>query len=223
METLKIIKLLKVGAEANLYLGEFMGYKVIVKQRSRKEYRDPELDQEIRKKRTITEARIINQVRKLGIKAPAILLVNPKTSTIILEYVEGTLLKEYLTKTPSSKNIPQILGKVGEYIGILHSNRIIHGDLTTSNIILYEDKTPVLIDFGLSYWSDDIEDHGTDLHLMLRSLESTHPLQAKEYFNYIVEGYKKIRGEETTKQVIDKIREIRLRGRYIEERRLRKR
>ncbi len=222
MEVLRIEKLLRIGAEANLYIGTFLGYRVIIKYRIRKEYRDPLLDQEIRKKRTITEARIINSVRRLGIKAPAILLVNPVTATIVLEYIEGILLRDYLMENPTSDKIPQIMEKVGEYIGILHSNKIIHGDLTTSNIILHKNYTPVLIDFGLSYWSDDIEDYGTDMHLMLRSLESTHPLQAHRYFKYIIEGYKKIRGEQVTRDVLDKIREIRLRGRYIEERRIKR-
>jgi len=54
---------------------------------------------------------------------------------------------------------------------------------------------------------------------MRRALQSTHYLFAEESFNAVLEGYAEAVGEVEAKKVLEKIREIELRGRYIAERR----
>jgi len=103
-------------------------------------------------------------------------------------------------------------------IGRLHKHGIIHGDLTTSNMILDRDGKIFFVDFGLGEKTSELEARGVDLHLMRRALESTHFRFAEECFNAVIEGYSKVLGDNVTKKVLDKIGEIERRGRYIAER-----
>ena len=114
--------------------------------------------------------------------------------------------------------MPTTAFKIGELIGRLHKNGIIHGDLTTSNMILNSEGTIFFVDFGLGEKSKELEARGVDLHLMKRALQSTHFRFAEECFNSVIEGYSKVLGCETAKNVLDKIKQIEKRGRYIAER-----
>ena len=64
---------------------------------------------------------------------------------------------------------------MGKTINKVHDLGIIHGDLTTSNMIIRNDKQIVLIDFGLSYYKDSAEDKAVDLYVLERAFKSTHP------------------------------------------------
>ncbi len=215
------IELIHKGAEAYLYKTYMLGIPVIVKHRIPKNYRDRTLDYRIRYQRTILEAKIIGTLRLKGLPVPAILLVDPKRAILVLEYIEGVMLKELISRNIElSRNMFIELGK---YVGIMHSENIVHGDLTTSNVIVrQDDNKPFIIDFGLAHYSNDIEDQGVDIHLMLRSLESTHPRYVDTLFKEFLKGYTSVRGEEYTRKLLEKVKEIRMRGRYIEERRLKK-
>jgi TP53 regulating kinase-like protein len=103
-------------------------------------------------------------------------------------------------------------------IGRLHKHGIIHGDLTTSNMILTPYGKVVFVDFGLSERSKEVESKGVDLHLMKRALQSTHYKFAKECFEAVMKGYGKVVGDEEVEKVSEKIREIEKRGRYISDR-----
>jgi len=73
----------------------------------------------------------------------------------------------------------------------------------------------VFVDFGLSEHSIELENRGVDLHLMKRTFQSSHFKYAKECFDAVMEGYRRFMGEDVTKDVVGKIREIERRGRYI--------
>ena len=118
----------------------------------------------------------------------------------------------------SGKERQELCFRIGELIGKMHKNGIIHGDLTTSNMILRQEGKIFLVDFGLSERSVEIEARGVDLHLMKRSLQSVHYQFAEECFKKVLLGYSAILGEEETKRVKAKIKEIGQRGRYVEER-----
>ena len=107
---------------------------------------------------------------------------------------------------------------IGELIGRLHLNDIVHGDLTTSNMILTSSGKVVFVDFGLGEKTVELEQKGVDLHLLKRVFQSTHFSYLEECFNAVLEGYSKIVGKEKLKKVLVKIREIESRGRYISER-----
>ncbi len=206
--------LIKKGAEASLYLENWHNQKVIIKHRLPKKYRIPELDQVIRSQRTIHEPHLIHKAKEAGVPTPTIFMVKPKESSIVMEYVNGKQVKEILDKF-SKKDRLNLCKLIGNLIGRLHKNGIIHGDLTTSNMILTSSGKVIFIDFGLSERSIELEQKGVDLHLMKRTLLSTHYSHAKESFKAIMDGYAEIVGVEEKKRVAIKIREIEKRGRYI--------
>jgi len=212
-------EILSWGAEAIIVKTTFMGEPAIKKIRVPKSYRCKELDISLRKRRTILEAKLMFYSIKNGVPTPVVYFIDLAKTTIVMEYIKGKLLKEII----SEKNINQIsnfLEKSGYYTGILHEVGIVHGDLTTSNIMVREHtKDVVFIDFGLGAFSKDYEDQSVDLHLFLRSLESTHYSIAYEAFKWFIKGYSRARGEVIAKKIQSKIREIRMRGRYVSERR----
>ncbi len=184
------------GAEATVYLKD----GVIIKERVPKRYRLVELDERIRKERTRAEARLISEARRIGVPTPIIHDITG--STIKMEYIEGELIKNVMT--------PQLSERVGEIVGRLHSGGIIHGDLTTSNMILHNDKI-YLIDFGLAFVSRIVESQGVDVHVLFQTFESTHKDHEK-LIEAFCRGYRKtfLNADE----IIKRVKEIEKRGRY---------
>jgi TP53 regulating kinase-like protein len=209
--------LIKKGAEASIYLEEWCGRKVIFKIRHPKKYRMLELDREIQIQRTKHEPQMIHRAKEAGVPTPIIFMVDLEEASIIMEFVEGKQIKQILAYLSSGERI-NLCHQIGKLIGRLHKNGIIHGDLTTSNMILTPYGSIVLIDFGLSEQSEEIEAMGVDLHLMKRALASIHYEYVDECFNAIIKGYGEIMGNEATKAVLNKMREIEKRGRYVSER-----
>jgi TP53 regulating kinase-like protein len=209
--------LIKKGAEANLYLEEWQGRKVIMKQRLPKAYRLSQLDSAVRTQRTLHEPVLIHRAKEAGVPTPTIYMIDLAKSNIIMEYIEGQQIKKILNTMPT-KERTRLCRHVGKLIGCLHKNGIIHGDLTTSNMILTPYGKIVFVDFGLGEFSDELEIRGVDLHLMKRALQSTHHKYAKQCFEAITHGYAETAGKEATAKVLEKIQEIERRGRYIEER-----
>ncbi len=195
------------GAEAIIYK---KGNKVI-KERIKKGYRIRQIDLKIRKERTRREARLLEKSREIGVLTPRVLRIDEKNCKIEMEFIEGVKLKDYLDKAPKEK-LAKLGMKIGKIVGKLHSYDIIHGDLTTSNFILSNEKL-FLIDFGLGFVSKRIENKGTDLHLLLEALRSTHPKIAREFWEYIIKGYKSV--YKNAKDVIERLKEIEKRGRYV--------
>lgn len=209
--------LIKKGAEANLYLEEWHDRKVIMKRRLPKKYRIQELDKEIRSQRTLHEPHIVHKAKEAGVPTPTIFMVDMAEANIIMEFVEGEQVKDVLNSLPPEERL-RLSCRIGELIGCLHKHGIIHGDLTTSNMILTSYGKIVFVDFGLSERSTELETKGVDLHLMKRAFQSTHYKHAKKCFKAVMEGYAKVVGEEEAKNVSEKIREIERRGRYVSER-----
>jgi N6-L-threonylcarbamoyladenine synthase/protein kinase Bud32 len=185
------------GAEAVVTIGK----DSVAKRRLSKRYRVPSLDARLIAERTRAEARTISLARRAGVPTPVIRDVTG--DTLVMERVEGPLLKEVLT----AGNVRE----AGRMVGKLHAAGIIHGDLTTSNIIV-RDSTCVLIDFGLALVSSEIENRGVDLHVFFQTLESTtadhRPLQEAFVAGYSTEfpGYT---------DVLTREQEIGRRGRYL--------
>jgi TP53 regulating kinase-like protein len=134
-----------------------------------------------------------------------------------MEYLLGPRLKENLAVV-SAKRRGLICRLVGDSIGRLHRNQVIHGDLTTSNMILSDDNKISFIDFGLSFQSSQVEDRGVDIHLMRRALNSTHFAYAEPCFRSIVDSYEEVVGPELARTVLSRAKEIERRGRYFAER-----
>jgi TP53 regulating kinase-like protein len=209
--------LIKKGAEASLYLEEWHNRKVIMKRRLPKKYRVSKLDEQIRSYRTIHEPQIIHRAKEAGVPTPTIFMVDIAEATIIMEFINGKQVKQVLGDF-SSEERRRLCCLIGNLIGRLHNRGIIHGDLTTSNMILTPHGRVVFVDFGLSEHSIELETRGVDLHLMKRAFQSTHHKYAEESFDMVMEGYAEARGNEAAKNVLEKIKEIEKRGRYVSER-----
>jgi len=212
---LKGLKLVRKGAEAHIYEAEWLGKPVVVKHRVPKAYRHPELDRALRARRTVREAQAIHRAKGAGVPTPAIYLVDRKTATIIMERVGGERLKELLAR--EGRRALGLMEELGRMVGCLHRAGLIHGDITTSNVIRTPGGRLVLVDFGLSEFSADLERRGVDLHLLKRVLESTHHEVAREAWEAFLRGYRSAVGDEAD-DVVNKVREIELRGRYVAER-----
>jgi N6-L-threonylcarbamoyladenine synthase/protein kinase Bud32 len=185
------------GAEAVVTLGD----EEVIKRRIRKRYRRQELDRRLIIERTRAEARLIATARRSGVPTPIIRDVTK--DTIVMERVHGSLLKEALE--------PQHLYAAGKTVGKLHGAGIIHGDLTTSNMILREGNC-VLIDFGLAQVSTEIETRGVDLHVLFQTLKSTTTAHESLKAAFI-QGYQEHFG--LYQDVLNREQEIERRGRYL--------
>jgi TP53 regulating kinase and related kinases len=151
------------------------------------------------------------------VPTPTIFLVDVKNATIVMEHVNGKQVKQLLG-TFSTKEREDVCVMVGELIGRLHSHGVIHGDLTTSNMILNAEGKVFFVDFGLGEKNGEVEAKGVDLHLMKRALQSTHYQFAEECFEAVSQGYASVLGEDEAKDVLAKVKEIERRGRYVAER-----
>ena len=211
-------KLLKKGAEASLYIVDWHEKKVVIKARLPKKYRPAELDEKIRGYRTAHEPQLMHEAKKAGVPTPTIFLVDMKNATITMEFVEGKQVKQLLGNI-SKKKRRELCVKIGELIGKMHKHELIHGDLTTSNMILGVEGKIFLVDFGLGEKTAELEARGVDLHLMKRALQNTNYQFAEECFETVLSGYSAVLGAEEAEKVLEKIREIERRGRYVPERR----
>jgi TP53 regulating kinase-like protein len=209
--------LVKKGAEASLYLADWHDKKVIFKVRIPKNYRPVELDEKIRRYRTLHEPQLMHEAKAAGVPTPLIYMVNIAEATIIMEYVEGKQVKQLLNSASKAER-QEYCVEIGELIGKLHQNGLIHGDLTTSNMILNLEGKIFLVDFGLGEKNIELEAKGVDLHLMKRALQSTHFQFWEECFHNVMNAYSQILGSEEAENVYEKIKEIERRGRYVDER-----
>ncbi|MEW6295473.1 MAG: KEOPS complex kinase/ATPase Bud32 [Candidatus Diapherotrites archaeon] len=201
------MKLLRRGAEAELWLKETRKEKILLKKRAPKEYRRKELDERIRKHRTRSESNLIARSARIGVKTPQILDVNEKECTIEMEFIEGKRLKDALNE----RNV-FLCKEVGKEIALMHREGIIHGDLTTSNVILNRKKELIFIDFGLGFHSNKIEDKAVDLLVFKKTFMATH-FKLNKGWQLILEGYRKNYSE--AGRVIRQIKKVEERGRYL--------
>jgi TP53 regulating kinase and related kinases len=199
-----IQKLIAQGAEAKIFLIN----NKIIKSRVKKSYRLSALDEKIRKQRTKRETKILEKASKL-IPIPKILSSSLSDFKITLQYIKGKKLSESLDSLPNSKEICNLLGT---QIALLHDNEIIHGDLTTSNMII-QSKTNKLyfIDFGLSFISNKAEDKAVDLHLIKQALKAKHHKNHIQFFASILKGYNISKNAPI---IIDRLKKVESRGRY---------
>jgi TP53 regulating kinase-like protein len=210
----------------------------IVKYRPRKPYRHEQLDMQITKSRTASEAKLLYKLNTLGVRAPKLIGMDAINGMIWMEFLGFRLengdfssLKNwlwYIEKRGQSEAIgvqaKDVMREVGRAIAELHLNDIVHGDLTSSNIVLVKETAGdneklglALIDFGLSSYSALVEDKAVDLYVLERALISTHPQYSELYNEWLLEGYydlystrKKISGWQDVER---RLSAVRMRGR----------
>ena len=206
-------KIIQLGAEAEIILrnGE------IIKRRIPKKYRLGILDEKIRKSRTKGEAKILEKASKL-IPVPKILRVDEGKKEIVMEFLDEKKLSESLESFDLKKQ-KKICFKIGQNAAKIHNADIIHGDLTTSNMICDSASLHTLrpkiyfIDFGLGFISHKIEDKAVDLHLLKEALEAKHFRNWKILFSWVLKGYKDSKNFHKT---IVRLEKVESRGRYKE-------
>ena len=191
-------ELIAKGAESNIVKSDYLGEKAVVKDRIPKGYRIPEIDDKIRRARTKEEAKLLSDAKRAGVRTPVLYDVDLHDKTITMEEIDGVMLKEVIDD--------DLAFELGREISKLHSADIIHGDITTSNIMLSEGDL-VFIDFGLGRYSQLREDKAVDLLVLKKSLQSIDYNLALRYFDLILKGY----GDES---IINAINDIESRGRY---------
>ena len=196
----------KYGFEESFGIDSGGAEELVVKERIQKNYRLPQIDSKIRKERTRTEVRMLTDARRCGVPVP--ILYGVDSFSIRMERVKGTPLKFVIDE------IEALAETVGTVVGKIHENHIIHGDLTTSNMIYAADEDKLyLIDFGLSYSDSGLESKGVDVHVLFQTFDSSHknPSLLKELF---AKGYRKSCKE--ADNILKRADEIKMRGRYIE-------
>lgn len=201
--------MLEKGAEANIYPGEWMGRDVLLKERVSKSYRIEEIDHRLRKRRTKGEAKLLHLAKTCGVTTPLVYDIDKENKTITMEYIPGKPVKDVFNESEISQ-IKIICKKVGEKVARLHNCGMIHGDLTSSNLLL-KDGEIVFIDFGLGKISDLVEDKGTDLLVFKKALTGIHYDIAEDCFQSILEGYQEA---DDYQEILEKIWDIEVRRRY---------
>lgn len=148
----------------------------------------------------------MSAAKKAGVDTPFIYFVDPEKAEIIMQFVVGRIAKDVLDIN--------LCKKMGQYAALLHASNIMHGDLTTSNFIVNgTTKKLVLIDFGLSYYSERGEDVAVDIRLIKEVFTSAH-ISVKGAFAEFVKGYAVVAGKKKTDRILENVREIEQRGRY---------
>ncbi|XP_037106819.1 EKC/KEOPS complex subunit TP53RK [Syngnathus acus] len=213
-------ELLKQGAEARVYRAVFLGKPTIVKERFPKRYRHAVLDEKLTHRRTVQEVRSILRCRRAGISAPVVYFVDYTSHCIFMEeIVASTTVRDHIVSAQRSASscseLEHLAKRMGHILAKMHDQDVIHGDLTTSNVLL---SCPpengrsdlVLIDFGLSYISTLPEDKGVDLYVLEKAFLSTHP-NTEALFETLLQSY--TASSKKSQAVIKKLDEVRLRGR----------
>jgi len=218
--------LLKQGAEAKLKVGTFLGgRKAILKERFSKKYRHPDLDAKLTKERFRGEIRSLMRAKTVGIRTPTLYWVDANSSSFVMEYLDAPTCRDYIKANRADEaKLTALATEIGRMIGGLHNNNLIHGDLTTSNILVESaDATSrgngsdvirlCVIDFGLGYVEGSVEDKGVDLYVLERALISTHP-NTEFMFDEILRAYKhEMKNNKVRNEIVKKYEEIRMRGR----------
>lgn len=192
-------KELKLGAEARLTLKD----NVVTKQRISKGYRLPQIDVPLRKDRTSKEASLLQKAARAQVNVPRVLKVDKENFSIEMEFIDGTLIDKIIDET--------LAKELGREIAVMHDNSIIHGDLTTSNIIVKSGKV-FFIDFGLGEISDSVEKKAVDLHVLKEAIRANHPERADKLNQTILDSYKK--HSKQAAEVLARLEDVEKRGRY---------
>jgi N6-L-threonylcarbamoyladenine synthase/protein kinase Bud32 len=197
------------GAEAELWKSEYLGYPAVEKHRLPKTYRIKEIDDRIRRERIVLETNMLVNAKK-AVKTPHVFDVDLEKNSLLMEFIDGDKIKDLFLREGGIRRVSK---KIGESIARLHSIDIVHGDLTTSNMILSEKGEIYFIDFGLAVKSDKTEDKAMDLVVFKKMLQSTHYKHFSEIWAAFLDGYL---GYKKAGGIVKKITEIEKRARYVE-------
>ncbi|MCI5866724.1 MAG: bifunctional N(6)-L-threonylcarbamoyladenine synthase/serine/threonine protein kinase [Methanosphaera sp.] len=196
------------GAEADIIDATWNGKDAIIKHRVKKNYRIDEIDDKLRSERLKQEAKLIHDAKNAGIRTPYIYDIDLKNKSLVLQKIDAVQLNDIIMNTTDSTQLYDLFIQIGSDVACMHRCGIIHGDLTTANILIDCDMNPYFIDFGLGRYSELLEDQGVDLLVFKKSLKTLKPEISDELFNKVLKGYDDVK-------IKNKIDEIEKRGRYL--------
>ncbi|OAA69510.1 Protein kinase-like domain protein [Cordyceps fumosorosea ARSEF 2679] len=231
--------LITQGAEGRLYKTTYLLPSVpcALKYRPAKPWRHPTLDARLTRHRILAEARILARCRREGIRVPALYAVDESQGWLMLEWIPGVPVRAAVNARLATlgdgdavardEPLRALMRRVGEAVGSLHRIGIVHGDLTTSNMMLdptgsggeEEGGSPptadlqgevVIIDLGLASGAVQEEDRAVDLYVLERAFGSTHP-RAECVFSELLDAYRA--SHKQAPAVLKKLEEVRMRGR----------
>ena len=200
------VHVLSKGAEADIYRTKWFGNDAVSKIRVKKPYRQKSLDNEIRRNRTLREATMLSNAKETGVRTPFIYFVDPVSAEIVMEFIEGINVKEKMDEN--------LALQMGRYAGLLHINKLIHNDLTTSNFINSKNNQLVLLDFGLSFFSERLEDKAVDIRLVKEVFSSSYASIYDLIFSRFLLGYSSIISQKDMRATLRIVHDIEQRGRY---------
>lgn len=236
-------ELITQGAEGRLYKTTYLlpSLPCALKYRPSKPWRHPTLDQRLTKHRILSEARILAKCKREGVRVPDLYAIDEAQGWLMLEWIRGAPVRVGINAWLGSRTagiaedqeLKGLMRRIGVAVGGLHKIGIVHGDLTTSNMMLdpvssaaagtngpdaaaaAADAQPlqgdvVIIDLGLASGSVAEEDRAVDLYVLERAFASTHP-RAECVFGELLDAY-----SGTHKQapaVLKKLQDVRMRGR----------
>lgn len=203
------------GAEATIRAVDWWGFNALLKEREAKGYRPKALDERLRRERTRTEARLLGEARRLGVRTPILYDVDLVRHRLILEELPGPTLKQLLEEPSlAPEALEAAVVRFGEVLGRLHAGGISHGDLTSSNVIFPDGPqgAPALLDLSMGDRNGGVEELGIDLHLVEEDLRALHP-KAETLWKRFLEGYD-LANPARAKEVRQRAKEIRGRVRY---------
>ncbi|KAL7411808.1 kinase-like domain-containing protein [Mrakia frigida] len=240
---------IKQGAEAKVYKTTIFPSQppVLIKHRFPKLYRHAHLDAQLTRARVTSEARCLVRAARGGVTVPGLRGVEVESGVVAMEWVEGWSVREVMGGGDEEDDVEgsedgEVEGGeeeelvqngwdgldlallpslIGSQLALLHLTDIIHGDLTTSNMMIrpLEPSSPsspsyelVMIDFGLSFSSTLAEDKAVDLYVLERAFSSTHP-GSEGLFEEVMVAYEKKMGKKAWKEVGRRLEDVRLRGR----------
>ncbi|KAK3378584.1 Serine/threonine-protein kinase BUD32 [Podospora didyma] len=236
--------LISQGAEGRLYKTTHLSADrpCALKYRPPKLWRHPILDARLTKTRMGGEAKVLERCYRAGVPVPALYAMDLAAGWMMIEWIHGMpvrqAINEWLGERPETILDPadqvdetplvELMKRIGTVLGSLHRTGVVHGDLTTSNMMLKEkeskgnDKSEagskkyalegdvVLIDFGLATQSLADEDRAVDLYVLERAFASTHP-RAEKLFTHVLEAYRV--AFKKAPSVLAKLEDVRMRGR----------
>jgi TP53 regulating kinase-like protein len=205
-------RLLYRGAEADIIKGSWQGMQAVFKVRKPLTYRLPALDDAIRKQRTAREAEMIHHAKVAGVPSPHLYEVDLPGSTLVMEYVEGRRLRDGVGSMAEGE-ARNVFREFGMDAGKLHLSGMVHGDLTTANVVLRRGAI-VFIDFGLSFRTTRLEDQAVDLRLIKETLVGAHPAVSKLALEELFRGYSEAVGAAKFRAALRQLKGIERRGRY---------
>ncbi|MCI4336717.1 MAG: Kae1-associated serine/threonine protein kinase [Thermoplasmata archaeon] len=204
------------GAEASLRRVEWMGRPALLKERDAKNYRPKELDDRLRRERTRTEARLLVEARRLGVRTPLVYDIDLAKHRLVLEELPGPTLKQLLDEhsADATAALSGAVERFGRALGQLHGGGISHGDLTSSNVLFPAGAggPPALLDLSMGSRNAGLEELGIDLHLVEEDFRSLLP-EPEPLLKAFFRGYE-AGNPVRAKEVRARAKEIRGRVRY---------